>query len=142
MVKTFTAQVDVWAKQSTARMEARVKAAIQSTVEDVITNTPVDTGFLRASFTVTTGKSLPIVTDSRPPSDAGKESFAPQPYALTISGIKMGQTVTGAFVAAYAPAVEYGANGRAGVRMVGRAVQKWPAFVKDATRLAKVRVKR
>lgn len=135
MPKSFSAQVDDWAKQSEARMLAIAKTATQSVTEEIIKETPVDTGFLRASFTMTTGKALPIITDDRPPS--GAATFAPQSYALTINGLKIGETITGAFVADYAPHVEFGANGRAAVRMVGRAVQKWDIFVKDATRRAK-----
>ena len=134
MTKTFEAQVTEWARKSEARLNAVAKTAIQSVVEDIVTGTPVDTGFLRASFTVTKGSPTPIGQGVKPVSG---QSYQIQPYALTINSVKSGDTVFGVFAANYATYVEFGANGRAGVRMVGLAVQKWPQYVNEAVRLAK-----
>ena len=134
MAETFAAQVEKWARKSEARLLAIQKTAIQSVVEDIVTGTPVDTGFLRASFTVTKGAPIPIDQGAKPVSG---QSYQVQPYALTINGVRSGDVVYGVFSAAYAIHVEFGSNGRAGVRMVGMAVQKWDQHVNEAVRLAK-----
>lgn len=139
MAKTFEAQVTEWARKSGARLNAVAKTAIQSVVEDIVTGTPVNTGFLRASFTVTKGASIPIDQGVKPVSG---QSYQVQPYALTINSVKSGDTVFGVFAANYATYVEFGASGRAGVRMVGLAVQKWPQHVNEAVKLAKSRVRK
>ena len=139
MAESFEAQVDEGVKKSQARMEAVQKTAIQTTVEDVIDGTPVDTGFLRASFTVTKNKPLPVRVGAKP---VEGQTYQVQPFALTIAKIKSGDTIFAQFVADYAIPVEFGARGREGVRMVGLAVQKWAQNVKDAVEEAKRRVRK
>jgi hypothetical protein len=61
----FAASVDKWAKQSVARMEAVFKTAAEITIEEVSVRTPVDTGFLRASLTVSLSGMLPIRANAK-----------------------------------------------------------------------------
>lgn len=137
-VESFTASVTDWVRKSESLMKAVAQTAIQTTVEDVIDGTPVATGFLRASFTVTRNKALPVRVGDKP---VEGQTYQVQPYALTINGMKAGDTVYGNFVADYAIPVEFGARGREGVRMVGLAIQKWGQNVKDAVAEAKRRVR-
>lgn len=130
----FAAQVDAWAKQTQQRMEAVFRTSAQKVIENVIELTPVDTGFLRASLTVTTG-AMPTINRSAQPAEGAK--YEPQPYALAIAGAQLGQTISAGFVASYAAHVEYGANGRAGRGMVRLAAQNWPQHVAEATREVK-----
>jgi hypothetical protein len=131
--QSFSASVDAWVRETQQRMDAVVKTAAQAVVEDVIQRTPVDTGYLRASFTVTTNAPLPM---------RGKQGdgYTAQPYSLAISGMKPGQSIFGTFVANYAAHVEYGARGRPGRGMVRLAAQAWPAHVTRAVAAAKARV--
>lgn len=138
MAESLEATVSAWVRKSEARMKAVAQTAIQTTVEDVLDGTPVNTGFLRASFTVTKNKALPVRVGDKP---VEGQTYQVQPYVLTINGMKAGDTVYGNFVADYAIPVEFGARGRAGVRMVGLAVQKWGQNVNDAVAEAKRRIR-
>lgn len=135
--QSFSAAVDAWVLKSRARLLAVFRTAAQYVIEDVITRTPVDTGYLRASLTVTLDGPLPIRPDAKP---AGAGTYQPQPYALSIAGADLGDTVFASFVASYAQHVEYGARGRAGAGMVRLAAQAWPQHVTRAVAEAKARV--
>lgn len=121
-------------------MLAVFRMSTEYVIEDVLMRTPVDTGYMRASFTVSLDGPLPIRADARPPSDAEKDSYKPQPYSLAINGADLGDTITASFVAAYSAHVEYGARGREGVGMVRLAAQAWPQHVAKAVAEAKARV--
>lgn len=141
MADTFSGAIDKWVMATKARQEAVFKTAAQSIAEDVIDRTPVDTGFLRASFTASLVEPPEIRDDAKPPKDA-KPGSVPSAtnYSLVVANMKLGDTIYLGFVAAYGPHVEYGARGRKGVRMVGLAVQSWPQHVANAVRSAKAAV--
>ena len=130
----FAAAVDEWCRKTDQRLEAVFKLSTQFVIEDVLDRTPVDTGFLRASLTVTTNGMLPIRAGAVP---AKGGSYQPQPYALALAGAELGDTIYASFVAAYAGHVEYGAQGRAGVGMVRLAAQNWQIHVNRAAKEAK-----
>lgn len=136
MSKSFTAQVDEWVLATRQRMIAVFRTSAQYVIEDVRDRTPVDTGFLRASWTVSLDGPLPM----RSPNPGGDGGFQPQSYSLQIAGADLGDTVYASFVANYAGHVEYGARGRAGVGMVRLAAQAWPQHVNRAVAEAKARV--
>jgi hypothetical protein len=127
MAQTFAAQVDAWARESRERMDAVYKTAISYTFEEVQDRTPVDTGFLRASFKATTG--APQTLNERNPGGVG---YTPEPFDFVIAGVEYGDTVYGTFSANYAGHVEYGANGRPGRGMVRLAAQNWQVNVNRA----------
>lgn len=130
---SFSASVDSWVRETQQRMDAVIKTAAQSVVEDVIQRTPVDTGYLRASFSVTMNAPLPM---------RGKQGdgYRAPAYVLVISGMTPGQSLFGTFVANYAAHVEYGARGRVGRGMVRLAALAWPQHVNRAVAAAKARV--
>src|SRR5690606_24358320 len=111
--KSFSAAVDEWVMKSRARMLAVFKLSTEYVVEDVISRTPVDTGFLRASLTVSLDGPLPIRPDAGPARE-WSGGYQPQPYSLQIAGADLGDTIYASFIASYAAHVEYGAQGRAG----------------------------
>lgn len=135
--KTFSAVVSDWVAATQERMTAVFRLSAEYVIENVIELTPVDTGFLRASLTVTTDGPLPIRPDARPARDG---TYELGPYSLVINGAELGQTVYASFVASYSAHVEYGARGRAGRGMVRLAAQRWPEHVDRATAAAKARV--
>ena len=138
---SFSGAVDAWVLETKARQEAIFKTAAQYVAEDVIDRVPVDTGFLRASFTASLVEPPQIRPDATPPKDAGKGSIPPaENYSLVIANSKLGDTIHFGFVAAYALYVEYGTRGRKGALMVGLSVQRWPQHVAKAVRAAKAAV--
>lgn len=135
MSKSFTAQIDEWTRKTEARMLAVFRTAAQYVIEDVRDRTPVDTGFLRSSWTVSLDGPLPMRS-----TNPGGSAFQPQSYSLQIAGADLGSTIYASFVANYAGHVEYGSQGRAGVGMVRLAAQAWPQHVAKAVAEAKARV--
>lgn len=133
MAQSFTATVDAWVLQTQARLLAVFKTATEYVVEDVIARTPVDTGYLRASLTVSLNGPLPM-------RGTQGDAYKAAPYSLAIAGAELGAVITASFVANYAGHVEYGARGRAGAGMVRLSVQKWPEHVNRAVAAAKARV--
>lgn len=131
--RSFATQVDEWTLETQARFEAVLKTAVMNVVEDISDRTPVDTGFLRASLTVSLEE--PTAADRR----QGDGYVAP-PYALVINQLRVGQTVYAAFAANYAGYVEYGTRNMKGAGMVRLAAQAWPRHVANAIRSAKAAV--
>jgi hypothetical protein len=133
MAGTFSAQVDAWVLKTKQRQEAVFKTAAQNVIGDVIDRTPVDTGYLRASLTVTLNEPLPMRGQQG-------DGYTAPPIDLSIAGAQLGDIIFASFVANYALPVEYGARGRAGVGMVRLAAQAWPQHVASAVAAAKARV--
>ena len=130
----FQASVDDWTRQSLTRMTNVFKDAAGFVIDDVVDRTPVDTGFLRASITVTMDAFAPVRSDFK---GLKGVTYAPTSYTLVIEGLELGDTLYASFTAAYGPFVEYGSNGRAGVGMVRLAAQNWQQHVARAIQLAK-----
>jgi HK97 gp10 family phage protein len=130
-MKTFTAQVDEWARKSEARMIAVVRDAAQKT-RDLMQiptekggNMPVDTGTLRNS--IQAGINAPKVAPAFRP--ANPYDYDEAGTALVIAGLEPGDTLYLTYSANYARFVEYGANGRPGRGFVRLATQKWKRTV-------------
>ncbi|WP_422366410.1 hypothetical protein [Pelagibius sp.] len=134
MAGTFSAAVDRWTLKTKRRTEAVFRTATQYVVEDVLERTPVDTGYLRASLTVTFNGPVPARGQQ------GDGYMAP-PFALVIAGAQLGQVIYASFGANYALPVEYGKEGREGAGMVRLAAQAWPQHVAKAVAEAKAAVK-
>lgn len=132
----FAAQVDAWTKETKQRMEAVFHKAAEMVGEAVVDGTPVDTGFLRHSFTAS-AQSMPVLRAGFKPAEGGAYAYDAGPVNLTIMGVPIGGTVFMGFTAEYAGHVEYGANGRAGRAMVRLAAQRWPQIVTAAVAQAK-----
>lgn len=130
----FGAAVDAWTKKTQQRMVAVFRTAAEYTFEDVMMRTPVDTGYLRASFTATLDAPLPM-------RGSKGDGYTAPPISLTIAGADIGDTIFGSFVANYAGHVEYGARGRPPRAMVRGAAQAWQGHVDKAVAEAKSRVK-
>lgn len=138
-VLSFTAGVDAWVQQTRARMGAVVKTATENVVEEIVSRTPVDTGFLRASLTASLDGPLPM--RNALPADAQPGMFdAPTGYSLVIEGAELGQTIWVTFTAAYASFVEYGTKVQNPAAMVRLSAQNWPFHVESAVRQAKAAV--
>lgn len=116
----------------------------QDLAEAVVTGTPVDTGFLRASWTVNlNAPDLQTVGTYKGQRGLGKENAQPaQTAAMTqitanLIGVKGGDIVYYTNNAGYGHFVEFGTSRMAGRGFVRNAVNKAPSLAKKA--LAKVR---
>lgn len=135
----FAAQVDEWVRKTKARIEAVVKNAAESVVEEVISRTPRDTGFLAASLQASLNGPIPL--RDAPPADAQPGQFArPTSYALVIDSMPMGGTVFIGFSANYAAHVEFGTKHQNPAAMVRLSTANWPYHVEAAIRAAKAAV--
>lgn len=138
--KSFTAQVDDWVRKTEARMLAVFRMSTQFVVEDVVLGTPVETGFLRASLTVTIDVPLPMRPGYSAPSGTPSDFYPEPAYSLAILKANLGQTVYATFVAGYAVHVEYGPRNDQGAGMIRLAAQRWPQHVERAVEAAKSQV--
>ena|SRR5690606_56053 len=135
MAKTFSAQVDRWVSSSRARTEAVVKTAIQSLAEEANRPTgqggrlPLDTGFLRNSFTGQVG-SMPSG-----PSHRGEAMGRAEDVYLVIANMRIGQVLYLGWTANYAKYME------ARYAFRDAASQRWPRFVAAAVQEAKARIR-
>lgn len=136
----FSADVSAWVAETQQRLDAVFRESAQRVFEIAQTpvgaggNMPVDTGFLRASFRVTTGMPAPV-----DPGATNKErvtmSFSPGPILA-----ELGQTVYGTWTAAYASAVNYGTSKRRGYHFVELSAMRWPAIVAQVSEELQQRV--
>lgn len=133
---TFTASVDAWVKKTKQRSEAVLKTAAQHLGEEVIWRTPVDTGFLRASFGATLNTKLTVGPGRGVPG----QSYATPDITLAIEGAKLGDTIYMTFTANYARFVEYGTINQHPAAMVRLSARNWPHHVAQAIREAKAAV--
>ncbi|QPB10614.1 hypothetical protein [Bacteriophage sp. 438212] len=138
---SFSAKISSWVKETRERRDAVYRGSAQRIVEIMQTpraaggNLRIDTGFLRASLTATTGTSLP-------PAKAKPEGVETFPYDagpinLVIASAEISEPITVVYTANYARPREYGARGQPGDRWVGLAAQQWPQVVDQECARAK-----
>lgn len=124
---TFSATVDKWISDSEEKMEAVFKTAVQFTIDETLDRTPVDTGFLKSSMTVSLSGFTPLREKGFSLNNAA--------YELVIAGADLGDTIYANYAANYAKYVEDGSRGRAGRHMVKLAAQNWQTNVDRAVSL-------
>ena len=125
-MSTFTVTIDRFVADTKEKVEAVWKQSLQDTFEQILDPWPVDTGFSRASFVVSS-TSWTAVTNARPDPNG---SYPPSDeYVVAIAGSSLGDTLYGNFTANYAVYIEYGANGRPGRGLVRQAAMAWPQTV-------------
>lgn len=128
--QNFAAQVSDWVAATKERTEAVFKQSSMEVISEMIRLTPVDTGFLRASITVSLNGPAPM---NRPKGAGGS---APS-YAMTIAGADLGSTIYATYGANYAAFVEYGTSKMQARAMVRLSAQQWPAIVSRVAARAK-----
>ncbi len=128
MAKSFTAQVEGFAKKTVKLQEAILKESTQRLMERMQTprgkggNLPVDTGFLRASFHASLNAPVSDVKFK-----VGGAAFGGgDDYAFVIAGASIEDTIYGMYTANYAGFVHYGEGG---VQWVTLAAMQWNAIV-------------
>lgn len=131
MAGRFEAEVAAWVKKSERLMLAVFQTAAQYAIEEMVGRTRVDTGFMRGTINVSTVGPTPIDPNARP----GAFNYPVPDYALTLAGMRLGETVWATYTASYARVWEY----RDG--MVRLTAQNWQSHVNRAVADAQARVR-
>ena len=125
MADQFTIDISRWTKKVENNLDKFMLEFTQDLFEEVVMNTPVDTGFLRASWTPNIGS--PDLTYT--PSGTGQNT-----QSLKLLGVKGGDTVYYTNNAGYGAYVEFGTQFQAGQGFVRNAVNKAPTLARNAAR--------
>ena len=127
-------QLDVWAKQTEARMLAVFKGATQEFVSRAQARIPVDTGFARASLRGSTERMPSIMVNGEP----GKTfTYDPTSILLVINSLKLGQTIYLGWTANYAQQLEWGHSQQAPSGFLGITALEWDQIVAGEIEKAK-----
>lgn len=131
----FSVDISKWAKKTEKNIDRFMLEFTQDLAEEVVTNTPVDTGFLRASWTATV--NIPDISTEGAQTGGNAEQASSQ--ALTrmtanLIGVKGGDTVYYTNNANYGIFVEYGTSRFEGRAFVRNAVSKAGTLAKNAAR--------
>ena len=120
-----------WVAKSEARLNAVWKTAAQDIVREIQTprakngRMPVDSGFLRNSFSADVNKT---------PSGNGNSAYTSGPISIVINRAKIGDTVVFGWAAQYSIYME------AKYSFVRHAAQNWQQIVNKAAQKVKTRV--
>lgn len=126
--KTFTAELNAWARKVPGAMDALARQVSQQMSENVIASTPVDTGFLRSSWQPSFGQ--PAAGQGA----AGAQDKALTAVTMTVAGMKAGEVYYLTNNAEYAEHVEFGTTKMAGRFYVTDNVKRWPQVVASVTK--------
>lgn len=130
--RTFTAEIKDWARRFPDKMDALARQTCQQVSENVITSTPVDTGFLRSSWQPSIG------TPQAAKGGEGMQGQAQAQVELTIAQMQAGEVYYLTNNAVYAKRIEFGFVGQdslgrtfnqQGRFMVTDNVKRWPSVV-------------
>lgn len=136
----FSAQVSDFTKDSKHAMQRVNQSAIQGLTNDVVSDTPKDTGNASWSWLGTTDAMPPIREDS-------VEFNASNATSVAIMGLKAGDTFYFGAQAAYIPRLNYGFTkkdklgrqyNQSGIGWIERRAADWPSYVKTAENKFKV----
>lgn len=135
--RTFIAELRDFAQRFPQKMDALARQTCQQVSENVISSTPVDTGFLRSSW-------QPSLGDPEAGAGAaGKQAQASAAVALVVGKMKAGEVYYLTNNAVYAKRIEFGFVGKdslgrnynqQGRFMVTDNVKRWPVVVEAVTK--------
>lgn len=134
--KQFSAKVGAWVRKSNQRATAVFRESVERLIEQAQTPTSeggklrVDTGFLRASFTLSLD-GMPF-GESRNPGDRAYD-YKSDRVTVTLAGAELGRTIWGGWSANYARPREFHDG------FLRSAVMNWQSIVSAVTREAKAR---
>ena len=139
MAKGFSATVDKWTRKTEARTEAVFKQSAQTLFEQAQTTIgeggklPLDTGWLRASFSASL-QGMPAGVGANPYKSGSQQAdWNSADTVLTINGAKLGDSIWAGWGAVYARAMEYKYG------FSRSAAQNWSAIVNQTAAEAKAR---
>lgn len=134
----FSAVVGDWAKETEDRLERIFKASVQELVVTAINRTPVDTGFSRASWRVSS-EAMPQIIDGSRGKDGQSYSVDFGELNGAVSGARLGTTLYAGITASYAIYLEYGHSKQAPQGFVRISAAEWPTIVGQVVAEAKSR---
>lgn len=129
---SFSASIAEFVEQTDTDIASATLTATNELQENIILNTPVDTGAARGSWTVGLG-SLPRRYNRENDKD-GSHTIAKNKTRLT--KLKAGESVFIASNLPYMPLLEYGWSKQAPGGMVRIARARWARYVKNAVKKA------
>lgn len=134
--KDFGVSVDYWVRKARGNMLAVFQESAQRVIEEAQTpigeggKMPIDTGFLRASLVIVVNGKYSGEGKTNP---GGSFGYNDANVQLTIAGAKLGDYLSVAWSANYAPYMEYR------YAFARSAVQNWTSIVRQVTREVKQR---
>jgi hypothetical protein len=136
MAKTFSAQIEEWARKVEGATEAIFKESTRELVSQMQALVPIDTGFLRASLRASTTQ-MPVLSLDNPGG-----SFRPDfgQIELVIAAADIGDTIYLGYTANYGAYVHYGARGRPPRPWVDIVAQRWSVIVNEKATALKSRL--
>lgn len=135
MTQEFEASLDEWAAGVRADLTAIARQAAYQLAFQVVTDTPVDTGFLRGNWQPSIGMIPP--PKENPPFDPGG-GIAMADFAVSIANLTLGDVIHYTNACVYARRIEYGFVGydslgryynQAGRYYVTNNVAQWDSIV-------------
>lgn len=142
MADQFTIDISRWTEKVENNLDKFMLEFTQDLAEEVIKNTPVDTGFLRASWTANIGSPDTATRGRYAGAKGGGEavnggsalSEASTRITANLLGVKGGDTVYYTNNAGYGAYVEFGTQFQAGQGFVRNAVNKAPTLARNVAR--------
>jgi hypothetical protein len=131
--RTFNLKIRGWAKSTQEKLDALARQSVQQIAQNVVVDTPVDTGFLRGSWQPSLGKPI-AATGSPDQSGAGALSS----INLVVAGMKAGDTFYLVNNAKYGAFVEFGTSRMAGRFFVTSNVKRASAVVRKIAKELKL----
>ena len=130
----FTMDVQAWADKAGRRTDTVIQEFLQDIGQTVVEKTPVDTGFLRSNWILTTG-----ARGETRGQDFGGNEFAAGAHAIDYIALiaaqsKTGQTFTFINNASYAANVEFGTQFMEGRAMVRQTISQAPSIMQETIR--------
>lgn len=125
--RTFRLDLSRWANATEEKLDAVVRQTCQELAQRVVADTPVDTGFLRASWQPSIGA----------PADVAPGQGAPGTVSLVAAQVKAGETFFMLNNAKYGPFVEYGTSKMAPRYFVTDNVKRFPSVAARYARTLK-----
>lgn len=142
MPNDFSTDISRWTKKVENNLDKFMLEFTQDLAEEVITNTPVDTGFLRASWTANIGSpDISTTGEFSGPKGGGEDvnggpatSEASTRIAYNLIGVKGGDTVYYTNNAKYGAYVEYGTKFQTGQNFVQEVVSRAESIAQKSAR--------
>ena len=145
MTKSFTAQLDAWALETNARLDAVTKQA----TNDLIAGIEVAPGMVRSGSYAPRGTiprmdgALAASLQSSLYGSTGVNSQGEDGYTLVVASMQAGDTASfswGGAVAPYAMRAHYGDEKIPGTFWIDEAAANWQGYVSAAVQRAKAQV--
>jgi HK97 gp10 family phage protein len=135
MSNQFCIDISRWTKKVEQNLDRFMLEFSQDLAEEVIVNTPVDTGFLRASWTANIGSpDTKTVGSETGGSESASISQSLSRVSAKLIGVKGGDTVYFTNNAEYGAYVEFGTQFQAGQGFVRNAVNKSATLARNAAK--------